>query len=66
MDIDKIIATGEINWENVIRIAIKYEVVLPVKMALIITKELFDSSIPDHVFDKLPTKKWKMNHFKLE
>ncbi len=64
MDIDKIIATGEINWENVIRIATKYEVVLPVKMALIITKELFDSSIPNYVFDKLPTKKWKMNHFK--
>jgi len=64
MDIDKIIATGEINWHNVTSIAHRYEVVLPVKMALLITMELFQSEIPDYVFNELSVSQWRENYFR--
>jgi len=64
MDIDRIIATGKIDWHNVTSIAHRYEVVLPVKMALMITKELFQSEIPDYVFNELVVPRWRENYFK--
>jgi len=64
MDIDKIIATGTINWGNVIDIAKKHEVVLSVKMALLVTKELFNSDIPENVFHRLIVSNWRERYFK--
>tara|TARA_Y100000816_G_C26055130_1_gene553603 strand:- start:155 stop:1339 length:1185 start_codon:yes stop_codon:yes gene_type:complete len=64
MDIDKIIAKGSVNWRNVIDITKKHEVVLPVKMALLVTKELFDSDIPENVFNRLNSSNWREKYFK--
>lgn len=64
MDIDKIIATGTIDWGLVIKISKKYEVLLPVKMALLITKMLFNSKIPDYVFKNLTASSWREKYFK--
>jgi hypothetical protein len=55
VDIDRLVATGKVNWETFVQLTKRQEVELPVRVALRITNELMKSDVPDDVLAALAT-----------
>lgn len=53
MDIDRLISTGKMDWGLLVRLAVQHQVILPARLALHITTELFGTEVPSHVMERL-------------
>ena len=59
MDIDRLIGTGKVDWDLLVRLAAQHQVVLPLRLALRIATELLGTEVPSHAMERLHVPTWR-------